>query len=170
MPVAQHTAAELVYCIFELQRTLRCTTTASAQAADLGVALEGVLRIVAGGEPLRASDIAARLGVGASALSRQVAELEEHNFIVREPDPADGRAHLVSASESGRAYLAEIEHRRASTVQQFLAGWSEEEAANTAHTVQHLSATLRAAVVPQPRTHKYGTTQDYQSQTLAGVY
>ncbi|MCY0906468.1 MarR family winged helix-turn-helix transcriptional regulator [Arthrobacter sp. H14-L1] len=168
MPVAQHTAAELVYCIFDLQRTLRCTTTASAQAADLGVALEGVLRIVAGGEPVRASDVAARLGVGASALSRQAADLEEHNFIFREPDPADGRAYLLSASEKGRTYLAEIEHRRASTVQQMLAGWSEEEAASTAHTVQHLTATLRAAVGPQTRTHKYGTIQDHQSQTLAG--
>ncbi|MBG0739597.1 MarR family transcriptional regulator [Paeniglutamicibacter antarcticus] len=169
MAVAQHTAAELVYCIFDLQRTLRCTTTASVQAADLGVALEGVLRIVAGGEPLRASDVAARLGVGASALSRQVAELEEHNFIFRKPDPADGRAHLLSASEPGRKYLAQIQRRRAGTVQQMLAGWSEEEAANTAHTVQHLTQTLRDAVMPQPRTQKYGPIQDNQSQTLAGV-
>ncbi|WP_434620974.1 MarR family winged helix-turn-helix transcriptional regulator [Arthrobacter sp. A5] len=170
MTVRQHTATELVYCIFDLQRALRCATAASARPADLGVALEGVLRFIAdGGGQSRASDIAARLGVGPSALSRQVAELEEHAMIKREPDPADGRAHLLSISDSGRSYLAEIQHRRASTVQQMLAGWSEEDAAHTACTVQQLTATLRAAVVPSPRAHKTGTTQDHQSQTLAGV-
>ncbi len=169
MTVGQDTAAELVNCIFDLQRSLRCATSASAHPADLGVALEGVLRFVADGGRSRASDIAGRLGIGASALSRQVAELEEHALIAREPDPADGRAYLLSISGNGRSYLTDIQHRRASTIQQMLAGWSEEDAAHTASTVQHLTATLRAAVVPSPRAHKTGITQDHQSETLAGV-
>ncbi|WP_349640210.1 MarR family winged helix-turn-helix transcriptional regulator [Saxibacter everestensis] len=130
--------------ILDLQRTLRSVN--AARLSDLGVALEGVLRYVGEGGESRASAVAARLGVGAPALSRQIADLEERGLVVRRPDPADGRAHLLSLSETGRGYLAEVERRRAETIQELLAGWSESEVSAAATSIEHLSAALRAAL------------------------
>jgi DNA-binding MarR family transcriptional regulator len=168
MAVDRSTAADLVHTIFDLQRTLRCATASSARPTDLGLALEGVLRFVGEGGRSRASDIAGRLGIGPSALSRQVAELEEHGMLLRQPDPADGRAHLLSLSIEGEAYLREVEGRRAAAVQDMLSGWSEEEACATDRTLEHLTAALRSAINrnSRPRT---GTTQDQKSATLSGV-
>jgi DNA-binding MarR family transcriptional regulator len=169
MSVSPTTASNLVQCIFDLQRSVRCAASQAARHADVGLADEGVLRVINSAGESRASDIAARLGVGASALSRQVAELEERGLIIRRPDPADGRAHLVSLSDEGRERLAAVERRRTETIQELLSGWDEDRAHAAAQTIADLDAALRAALDVSPRATKAGTTQDHKSATLAGV-
>jgi DNA-binding MarR family transcriptional regulator len=169
MTIQRGTAVELVRSIFDLQRTLRCATAVAEMATELGIALEGVLRFVGEGGESRASDIAARLGVGASALSRQVSDLAELGLINRRPDPEDGRAQLLSLSASGQGYLADIGTHRAETVQRMLAGWSEAEAAEANRTVEHLNLSLRAAIKVSSRATKSGTNHKQPSLTAAGV-
>ena len=52
--------------------------------------------------PIRLSELADIEGVNPTMLSRIVAKLEDAGLLRRRPDPADGRAVLVEATEVGR--------------------------------------------------------------------
>lgn len=58
--------------------------------------------------PLRASEIAEAFGIDKGAISRQVQHLIELGLVDRAPDPDDGRATLLSASETARTRLAAV--------------------------------------------------------------
>lgn len=62
--------------------------------------------------PMRASEIACSFGIDKGAVSRQVQHLIELGLVDRTPDPDDGRATLLSASEMARARLAEVKEAR----------------------------------------------------------
>lgn len=149
MSVAQHTAAELVHTIFDLQRALRGVTATGMKYSELGPAHTGVLFFIGEGGPMRASALAAKLGIGPSALSRQLADLEHDGFVVRTVDPLDGRACLLSLSEQGQTYLTEAYERRAETLREILSDWTESEAEAASSSVRHLTAALRSATSPQ---------------------
>jgi DNA-binding MarR family transcriptional regulator len=142
MSVASSTAANLVYQIFDLQRAVRCVAAVNVRGQDTGVALQGVLRFVGEGES-RATHLAERLGVSAPVLSRHIAELEEQGYVVRRPDPLDGRAQLVALSPSGVDKLRSIEDQRAAALQGLLADWTEDDAEDTARTLKKLAESLR---------------------------
>lgn len=144
MSVQPGTAADLVYRIFDLQRAVRCVAAMNVRGQDTGVALQGVLRFVGEGES-RATQLAARLGVSAPVLSRHIAELEEQGFVVRRPDPLDGRAQLIALSPSGIEKLRAIEDQRTATLQGLLLGWTEDDAEETAQTLRKLAESLRTA-------------------------
>ncbi|WP_062354646.1 MarR family winged helix-turn-helix transcriptional regulator [Herbidospora yilanensis] len=69
-------------------------TSALAAAARLG--------------PVRLGDLAAHEGVSAPTLSRVVAGLENLGLLARTPDPADGRASLISLTPEGEAELGRL--------------------------------------------------------------
>lgn len=58
--------------------------------------------------PLRASEISETFGIDKGAISRQVQHLIELGLVDRAPDPDDGRATLLSASETARTRLAAV--------------------------------------------------------------
>jgi DNA-binding MarR family transcriptional regulator len=62
-----------------------------------------VLASVARLGPIRLSELADIEGVNPTMLSRIVAKLEDAGLFQRLPDPADGRAVLVEATDAGRA-------------------------------------------------------------------
>ncbi|WP_427017908.1 MarR family winged helix-turn-helix transcriptional regulator [Pseudarthrobacter sp. P1] len=143
MSVQQGTASELVHNIFDLNRAIRVVVANTDATSDVGLAVEGVLRLVGERGTCRASDIASMLGIGASALSRHVCDLTGLGMIDRRPDPADGRAQLLSLAPKGQEYLAAAGARRARTLERMLAGWSETEAAEAAATLAKLSHAFR---------------------------
>jgi DNA-binding MarR family transcriptional regulator len=142
MAVAPDTAADLVYQIFDLQRAVRCISSASMRGQDTGVALQGVLRFVGEGET-RATRLAERLGVSAPVLSRHIADLEEHGLVVRRQDPDDGRAQLVALTPLGVEKLRNVEEQRTAVLQDYLRDWSEEDAGDTAKSLRRLTASLK---------------------------
>ncbi|GAA2131954.1 MULTISPECIES: MarR family winged helix-turn-helix transcriptional regulator [Arthrobacter] len=144
MSVESNAAAKLVYQIFDLQRAVRCVATANLRGQDTGVALQGVLRFVGEGES-RATHLAERLGVSAPVLSRHIAELEEHGYVVRRPDPEDGRAQLIALSATGAEKLRAIEDHRTATIQDLLQDWSQNDVEETARTLQKLAESLRTS-------------------------
>ncbi|WP_221585948.1 MarR family winged helix-turn-helix transcriptional regulator [Microbacterium sp. G2-8] len=73
--------------------------------------------------PLTASSIAEMLRVDKGHLSRMVRELESLELVVRTPDPDDGRAHLLSATDSGREKLEEARAGRDSSLELTLSRW-----------------------------------------------
>ncbi|MFC3298440.1 winged helix-turn-helix transcriptional regulator [Arthrobacter agilis] len=158
MSVAQHTAAELVHHIFDLQRALRGVTAAGMKYSDLGPAHTGVLFFIGEGAPMRASALAGKLGIGPSALSRQLADLEQFGFVVRSADPMDGRACLLSLSDAGERYLAETYERRAETLREILSDWTESEAEAASSSVQHLTEAFRTAAAHTAQAHSTSST------------
>ncbi|MET3809332.1 MarR family transcriptional regulator [Arthrobacter sp. UYEF3] len=141
MTVASTAAAQLVNQIFDLQRAVRCVSAANLRGDDTGVALQGVLRFVGEGET-RATQLAERLGVSAPVLSRHLAELAGQGYVVRRPDPEDGRAQLIVLSPSGAEKLRSIEAQRATTLQGFLQDWSEDDVEATARNLKKLAESL----------------------------
>jgi hypothetical protein len=75
MAVELKTAKELVRRIIDLQRAMRCIAVSGSQGTETGLGLQGVLLLIGEGE-FRASHLAARMGVGAPALSRYIGELD----------------------------------------------------------------------------------------------
>ena len=56
-------------------------------------------------EGTRSSELARRLGVSKQAVTRMVRELEEDGLLIRSVDEADGRAFLITFTDSGLEYL-----------------------------------------------------------------
>ena len=80
-----------------------------------------------GGEALRVSDLAARLDLDASTVSRQIKQLEDRGVVTRTADPADGRACLVALSSEGGDLLAAGLRRRFERIRAVLEPWSEQD-------------------------------------------
>ena len=77
--------------------------------------------------PCRVTALAEVARVDASVVSRQIAHLEKIGLVERLPDPADGRAHLVSISAEGASVLEQGRERLAGMVDERLQGWSPDE-------------------------------------------
>ena len=146
MSVGSATATDLVHQIFDLQRTLRCVVTAHmARVPDVGMAVQGVMRFIGEGET-RATHLATRLGVSAPVLSRHVTELEDLGFVVRRPDPADGRAQLLALTPEGAAKLREFEEQRSVRLRDYLADWSEADALEASQVINKLTESLKDSI------------------------
>lgn len=86
-----------------------------------------MLGYLASNGPLRASAMAEVFDIDKGAISRQVQHLEELGLVDRTPDPADGRASLVSASAEAVRRLEDVADHRRRWLDERLADWSEEE-------------------------------------------
>lgn len=75
---------------------------------DLTAGQTSTLAAVSQLGPVRLGDLAAHEGVSAPTLSRLVGGLEGLGLLVRAPDPADGRASLISLSPTGEAELTRL--------------------------------------------------------------
>ncbi|MET9452239.1 MarR family winged helix-turn-helix transcriptional regulator [Streptomyces cinerochromogenes] len=90
----------------------------------------------------RATELAAYIGVGKATMSRQLRALEDLGLIAREPDPADGRAWLVTLTEEGSRRVGTVrEARRARYVRQ-LAHWDRNEVAELARLLHELNGVM----------------------------
>jgi DNA-binding MarR family transcriptional regulator len=77
--------------------------------------------------PQRASVLVERFGVDKGAISRQVQHLVDLGLLAREPDPADGRAVLVSATPDAVRRMEAVDRERRRWLDEQLAEWSEED-------------------------------------------
>jgi DNA-binding MarR family transcriptional regulator len=77
--------------------------------------------------PQRSSVVSETFNVDKGAISRQVQHLSDLGLLVREPDPADGRAMLISASPDAVRRMSEIDRDRRRWLDEQLAEWTEED-------------------------------------------
>ncbi|MFJ1808026.1 MULTISPECIES: MarR family winged helix-turn-helix transcriptional regulator [unclassified Streptomyces] len=124
--------------VIEIERALTRITYLSTRARqhDRLMALAGVpldraavalLRQVADSEPLRPGELAQRLGVEASHVTRTVQQLQKSGYVTRVPDPDDGRAQRIQLTEAGRAAIDRVRDAGARGMQLALADWSPQE-------------------------------------------
>jgi DNA-binding MarR family transcriptional regulator len=76
---------------------------------------------------IRLSDLAARMHLDASTVSRHARQLEERGLISRTADPDDRRASRVEITELGGEALAASFEQRKQMVGRILAGWPAED-------------------------------------------
>lgn len=96
----------------------------------------------------RVSDIADRLRIDLSVASRQVAVLEASGWVTREPDPEDGRARRLTATDAGLAVLAAAHARMVSAYAGGLEGWSADELRTLHATLARLCEDLARLAEP----------------------
>ncbi|MEV1067229.1 MarR family transcriptional regulator [Streptomyces sp. NPDC050263] len=99
----------------------------SAAGVPLDRAAVALLRQVADTEPLRPGELAQRLGVEASHVTRTVQQLQKSGYVTRVPDPDDGRAQRIQLTEAGRAAVDRVRDAGARGMQLALSEWSPEE-------------------------------------------
>jgi DNA-binding MarR family transcriptional regulator len=108
-------------------------------------AYQALWRIVEEG-PLRPTALSGLLAVDLSVVSRQVRALEDVGFVSREPDPADARAALVSATPSGRAAFNHTRKQRTEVLNDVLAAWQESDRADLVRLLTRFNLELEAAI------------------------
>lgn len=79
--------------------------------------------------PQRVSDLAEATFCDVSVASRSISTLVGHGLLVKESDPADRRAALVSLTDVGRQELETMTQRRAVFMADVLRDWSSQDAA-----------------------------------------
>ncbi|MFF8954187.1 MarR family winged helix-turn-helix transcriptional regulator [Streptomyces sp. NPDC014894] len=107
---------------------------------DLEAAAYGLLVRLEESGSLRATDLAGYFGVGKATMSRQLRALERLGLVVREPDPADGRASLVRLTEEGLTRFRRVRDARRERHAARLAGWDRAEIAQLARLLNQLNA------------------------------
>lgn len=94
--------------------------------------------------PARSSVVVEELGIDKGAVSRQMQHLVDLGLLERSPDPADGRASLLSLSDDARARLERVRSERWEQFDARLADWSAADLTALAEQLARYNATLDA--------------------------
>lgn len=92
--------------------------------------------------PVRASAVAESLGIDKGAISRQLHHLVDLGLVTREPDPADGRATLVTASDDAVRRMADVAAHRRKWMDEQLGDWSAAELGDFVDTLARYNDAL----------------------------
>ncbi|MEU5764838.1 MarR family transcriptional regulator [Streptomyces asoensis] len=114
----------ITYLSTRARRHERLMTLAGVPLDRAAVAL---LRQIADSEPLRPGELAQRLGVEASHVTRTVQQLQKSGHVTRAPDPDDRRAQRIELTGAGRAAVDRIRDAGVRGMQLALADWSPQE-------------------------------------------
>jgi DNA-binding MarR family transcriptional regulator len=99
-----------------------------------------VLRILDNAaQPIRLSDLAARLGIVPRSATSVVDDLEAAGLLARQPDPHDRRATLVDLTPDGRQILTTLREKRRDVMLSQLARLTTTEQQTLATLLQRLA-------------------------------
>jgi DNA-binding MarR family transcriptional regulator len=108
------------------------------------------LAVLATGGEQRASDLAERLRMDLSVISRQVAALIEAGLVARATDPADRRVHRLAITDAGLATLRAHREQMVELISRGLADWSDEEVVVFAQGLRRFADSVAGAYRPGP--------------------
>ena len=92
--------------------------------------------------PVRASSIVETFSIDKGAVSRQLQHLDDLGLIERTPDPADGRATLVAASDDAVRRLADVTEHRRKWLDERLGEWDATELAQFVELLERYNDSL----------------------------
>lgn len=84
--------------------------------------------------------LAAELQVDKATMSRTIKQLQDQGLVTREPDPSDGRAMLVSITDSAHEAWLVSGRKARSLLRERLSSWSPEEISRFADLLSRLNA------------------------------
>ncbi len=94
-------AADLYFALGRITRLLRRSGDIGALSPGSAAALGTLVR----SGPMRLGDLAVAEHVTAPTMSRIVSGLEKYEYLARTPDPADGRAQLLTVTEEAKSLV-----------------------------------------------------------------
>jgi DNA-binding MarR family transcriptional regulator len=107
-----------------LQRALERLARRSDIHRDLDRASYLVARTLEATGPISLKELARRLGVDATTVTRQVATMEDGGLVSRCAEPTDGRVCVIALAPAGRRKMRAEQAMRRKRVQELVAGWS----------------------------------------------
>ena len=114
----------------------------SDRVEDLSTTDEWLLRRILDVGPVRLSDLATWQVVDRSTMTSQVRHLESLGLVSREPDPADRRASLVSATFLGRRLHGTNVARARMVLDALLDDWTDDDRADLARLLGRVTEAL----------------------------
>jgi len=104
-------------------------------------------KLDAEGDSRRITDLAEVLGVDAPAVTRKVQQLERQGLVVRQSDPADGRATRIRLTPVGRRTLERVIRARRDWLDRLLKDWDDEDLSTMATLFGRFAKELEAGYV-----------------------
>jgi DNA-binding MarR family transcriptional regulator len=149
--IASTTAADLVEALRTAVRTGRATRQA-AQFGELAGSSAATLAVLERHGEQRMGELAERLCVDPSVVSRQVAALTRMGLAARRPDPVDGRAQLLGITDAGREALDRYRGEWIAWVADALGDWNDGDAQDLVASLHRLAHDLQQMppVAPRP--------------------
>jgi DNA-binding MarR family transcriptional regulator len=144
MPAGEQPAAELLTALSQIMRTSR--SVAHRQNQNLGPSGTplGLLKALRDGDA-RPGDLATRLCVAPSVVSRAVVPLEASGLVERRHDPADARAWRLGLTGAGAERLGAVQNAYVQRFTQLLEPWDEHDVTEAARLLTLLEQTLTQA-------------------------
>ena len=133
----------------EILRLHRALGRFAMRATQTSLSVLGTLQMLSGHDELRVADLAAKVGLTQSAISRQVAELARLGLVERHLDDADGRATLIRISEAGVQRLAQERENRAKRLCEMVTDWDGAQVDHVLDAVRLLADTLEPTDEPR---------------------
>jgi len=116
---------------------------------DLEPAAYSLLAMIAATPGVRASDLAANIGVGRGTMSRQLTRLGDLGLVSRRPDPDDYRGQLLDLTDEGRHRYEIAQNARRQFFRKALGAWTDDDISSFAVQVARLNSDLAAAREPK---------------------
>lgn len=139
-------AQEVLEGISSLIRAVRCIEHRHLLPdAGLRRADASVLKVLSKDGEQRSGEIATKLGVDASVVSRQLTVLESDGLVSRRPDPADARVSLVALSAIGGQRLRNLYANYTQHLRAALADWDDEQMAAAAEAMHRVAGAVTQA-------------------------
>lgn len=147
MKPSHEDVAEMVSALFTLKAGLD-----RAQRQNSGAARLALLQVIGEHPGLRPSEIADRLQVDFSLVSRQVQSLEHAGYVAVVPDSSDRRSRRVSLTSAGSEEWHRLHQYGLARFETFVADWDTADVVTLARLLRRLYADASKAPVAEQET------------------
>lgn len=118
-----------------------------------------LLAVLATEGPQRTTTLADAVHSDTSTVSRQVGALVRHGLVERQADPADGRACLLAATDTGLHCYQTQREARTAQMAEVLGRWSSEDLRTVATLLERLNADFETYELVNTGAAGAGTTK-----------
>lgn len=141
MPVATESVADLLSSLSQLVRTTRHVAQRQDHALGPSGTPHHLLKALRQG-PVRVSDLATRLSLAPSVVSRAIGTLEEKGLVERNQDPDDARSWQIALTDPGQLRLAAVQQAYVERLTGVLDAWDDADILEAARLMRKLQETI----------------------------
>ncbi|KRE42616.1 hypothetical protein ASG74_09515 [Knoellia sp. Soil729] len=105
-------------------------------------------------QPRRVSEIAERIHLDISTVSRQVSALVAQGLIAKVADPSDGRAQMLTLTDDGEQMLTLLRDRRNGWLGEVVTDWSDDDLATFDALLTRFADAVEAHPLLTPKDHE----------------